>query len=62
MLYFNIQVGDIVEYFKEEYQVKDKDEIGRLFMRRLSDRRADLAFDSDVYFLRKTVEDEENER
>ncbi len=57
MQYFNIQVGDIVEYFKEEYQVIDKDEIGRLFMKRLSDGRTDLAFDSDVYFLRKPVEE-----
>ncbi len=59
MQYFNIQVGDIVEYFKEEYQVKEKDEIGRLFMKRLSDGRTDLALDSDVYFLRKTVEEME---
>ena len=58
MQYFNIRVGDIVEYFKEEYQVEEKDEIGRLFMKRLSDGRTDLAFDSDVYFLRKTVEEE----
>ena len=47
----------IVEYFKEEYQVKDKDELGRLFMKRLSDGRTDLALDRDVYFLRKTVEE-----
>lgn len=53
---FNIQVGDIVEYFKEEYQVKYKDEIGRLFIKRLSDGRRYIALDSDVYFLRKPVE------
>lgn len=57
MQHFNIQVGDIVECFKEEYQVVDKDEFGGLFLRRLSDGDAVLALDSDVYFLRKTVEE-----
>lgn len=59
MMYFNIQVGDIVEYFKEEYQVIDKDEVGRLFLKRLSDGRTDLAIGDWVYFLRKTIEEEE---
>lgn len=59
MQYFNIQVGDIVEYFKEEYQVMDKDGEGRLFIKRLSDGRTALTRDTQVYFLRKTVEEPE---
>lgn len=59
MQYFNIQVGDIVEFCKEEYQVKDKDKFGRLFLKRLSDGRTALAFDEWVYFLRKTIKEEE---
>ena len=59
MKYYNIQVGDIVEYFKEEYQVMDKDKFGRLFLKRLSDGKTELALDEWVYFLRKTVEEEE---
>lgn len=57
MKYYNIQVGDIVEYFKEEYQVMDKDKFGRLFLKRLSDGKTELALDEWVYFLRKTVEE-----
>lgn len=52
-----ITIGDIVEYLKEEYQVKDKDRAGRLFIKRLSDGRTALTHERQVYFLRKTVEE-----
>ena len=50
--------GDIVEYFKEEFIIEDKDKMNRLLMKPLNGGRRQMAFENDVYYLRPG-EDEE---